>query len=479
MTTVRRIVKNSGWLMASQFINNILAFIWTILLAKYLGVADFGLLSEALAATGILSVFVDVGMTTYATREIAKDTTIASRLLGNIFVIKIITSLIIIILLAVYLNLLNYPTATEQIYILIGAYMIFNSFNYNFYGFFQGLEKMEYQSITTIFNSALLFTGFLLVIFLKLDLLAFGLVYVISSLLSLVCNLIISKWKFVMPELEINWTYWKKIVKISLPFLITAIFTTIYFWIDTVMLGYIQGNEATGLYNVAYKIMLVLVSIYSVYMVSIFPVMAKYYKESSEALKLTYERSLKYVIMIILPITIGLTFFARDIILLTVGSDYLAATISMQILVWTLVFMFTNNLSTNLLSSIDKQVTVTKIAGVGAVFNIGANLVAIPILSFIGASITTVLTEFIMFLLLSFTTSQTKYSIGRELLKDFWRILIPNMLLVLILLFLKLPMVLLIVICAIVYILGVLITRALDETDIRLIKSIFIKDNLE
>lgn len=477
MTTVRRIVKNSGWLMASQFFNNILAFIWTILLAKYLGVANFGLLSEALAATGILAVFVDLGMATYSTREIAKDHTIAPRLLGNIMVIKIITTVIVIGFLVAYIKLSNYAPLNAEIYILIGIFMIFNSYNYNFYGYFQGMERMEYQSMTTIFNSSMLFIGFLLVIFFNLGLLEFGLVYVISSILSLICNIILSKWKFELPKLEFNLELWKKIVKISLPFLITGIFINIYFWIDTVMLGYMQGNAATGLYNAAYKIMLVFVSIYSVYMVTIFPVMAKYYKESQEALKLTYERSLKYVIMIILPITIAITFLAKDILLLTVGPEYLPATPAIQILVWTLVFMFINSLSTNLLSSIDKQVTVTKIAGIGALFNIVANFLLIPVLSFVGASINTVLTEIIMLVLLFFSTSRTQYAIGKDLPKDLWRILVPNLILVLILMFLKFPLVVLIIICVPVYIGGILITKALDETDISLIKSIFIKEN--
>ena len=79
----------------------------------------------------------------------------------------------------------------------------------------------------------------------------------------------------------------------------------------------------------------------------------------------------------------------------------------------------------NLLGSIDKQLTVTKITGIGAVVNIGINLAIIPILSFYGASIATVFTEFLIMILFTRIISKTEFSVGNTILKDLWRILIP------------------------------------------------------
>jgi len=58
--------------------------------ARYLGAEGFGILSFALAFTGIFGVFSDLGLSTLTVREVACDKTLASKYLGNIAVMKII-----------------------------------------------------------------------------------------------------------------------------------------------------------------------------------------------------------------------------------------------------------------------------------------------------------------------------------------------------------------------------------------------------
>ncbi|MDP3034858.1 MAG: polysaccharide biosynthesis C-terminal domain-containing protein, partial [Methanobacteriaceae archaeon] len=132
--------------------------------------------------------------------------------------------------------------------------------------------------------------------------------------------------------------------------------------------------------------------------------------------------------------------------------------------------------SATLLGSIDKQMAVTKIAGIGAVVNIGINLIIIPIFSFYGASIATVFTEFLIMLLFTRIISKTEFSVGNIMLKDLWRILIPCIAMLGVLVFLKLPLLIMIFISAVVYIIGILITKALDDQDIAMIKGLIKKN---
>ena len=45
MSQVVTLFKNISWVTISQVVSNICAFIWTILIARYLGVTDYGILS--------------------------------------------------------------------------------------------------------------------------------------------------------------------------------------------------------------------------------------------------------------------------------------------------------------------------------------------------------------------------------------------------------------------------------------------------
>ena len=57
MNTIQRIAKNTGVLLFAQIASYILGFFFVMYTARYLGAEGFGILSFALAFTGIFSVF--------------------------------------------------------------------------------------------------------------------------------------------------------------------------------------------------------------------------------------------------------------------------------------------------------------------------------------------------------------------------------------------------------------------------------------
>ena len=476
MSVARKIARNTALLMIASLFTNIMALLWTIYTARYLGTAGFGTLSAALALTGIFSVLADLGMSTYATREVARDNEKTRKLLGNIALIKCFLAVITVSLLYITVLFKEIPPQSVSVFMIIGGYMLFTSFTALFNAIFQGHQKMEFQTIGNIINSSLLLSGILLAIYLKGDIIAISLAYLVASIITLIYSVVVTSWKFTRPSLEYDKKFWKNTIISALPFGIAGIFTTIYFWIDSVMLSFMQGDVAVGLYNAPYKLLFVMLSFYSVYMLALFPAMAQFYKGSSESLKLTYTRSYKYMLIISLPIAVGTTMLAQEIILVIYGAEYLPAVAALQILIWSIVFMFVNGLSSNLLGSIDKQLTVTKITGIGALVNIGINLAIIPILSFYGASIATVFTEFFIMILFTRVVSKTEFSVGSTIFSDLWRILIPNLIMLGVLVYLEVPLLVMIPICGVVYVAGILLTKAIDEQDISIIKSIIGKN---
>jgi len=84
MNTVQRIAKNTGVLLVSQIASYILGFFFVMYTARYLGAGGFGILSFALAFTGIFGVFSDLGLSTLTVREVARDKSLARKYFGNI-----------------------------------------------------------------------------------------------------------------------------------------------------------------------------------------------------------------------------------------------------------------------------------------------------------------------------------------------------------------------------------------------------------
>jgi len=90
MNTVQRIAKNTGVLLASQVVSYVIGFFFVMYTARYLGAEGFGILSFALAFTGIFGVFADLGLRQLTVREVARDKSLAGKYLGNIAAMKVI-----------------------------------------------------------------------------------------------------------------------------------------------------------------------------------------------------------------------------------------------------------------------------------------------------------------------------------------------------------------------------------------------------
>ena len=90
MSEIKNLFKNISWVTLSLIVANLCAFVWTISIARYLGVVEYGILSFAISFTVLLGMGTDIGMTTYSTREISADRSRTQKFVNNIIPFKII-----------------------------------------------------------------------------------------------------------------------------------------------------------------------------------------------------------------------------------------------------------------------------------------------------------------------------------------------------------------------------------------------------
>ena len=311
MNAIQRIFKNTAVLLISYILSYGFAFLYTIYSARYLGVENFGILSFALAFTGIIGIFSDLGLNALVTREIARDKSIIKEYIGNILTIKLILSIITFVLIVLLVNLLDYSNETIYVVYLLALFTLFGNLSMLFYSIFQAFEEMEYQSIGQILNSLLILIGIIIGMMYGFDLLKFALIYFAVGLIVLVYAYSTFTWKFFLPKIKFNPDLSRIIIKSALPLSLTFIFSLVYFKIDSIILSLIQGNETVGIYAASYNVMTALTFIPSVFAVSIYPVLSKFYISSEKSLKVSYQKSFKYLFLISLPIAMSITFLAN------------------------------------------------------------------------------------------------------------------------------------------------------------------------
>ena len=409
MNTVQTIAKNTGVLTIMHIVTMGLGLIFTVSLARCFGDVAFGKYSFALAFTALFAVLMDLGFNQLTIREVARDKTLAKKYMGNILIIKLFLSLIFFALIVSAVNLMHYPSDTKAIVYIFGASTVLNSFGGLFRAIFHAFEKMEYESLLTIIRQIVVVSIGLTLLFLGYNLLQVVSVYLIGGIVDIVFSSVVIVKKFAKPKFEIDITFWKRTIITAIPFSLTIIFISLFSRIDTVMISIMIGDAPVGWYNAAYMLVSALMVIPGVLFGAIYPVLSKFYVSSIESLKITYERLCRYLFIIVFPIGVGTTLLADRFILLIYGDQFTHSSIALQILIWWYVIGSLAWLMGVILQAIDKQSAFAFSMGICAIFNVISNLIFIPIMSYVGASITTVVTNIISLLLLFYYVSKYFY----------------------------------------------------------------------
>jgi O-antigen/teichoic acid export membrane protein len=438
-------------------------------MARYLGAEDLGILSFALSFTVIIGLIGDLGLNSLMAREVSRNQSLAPKYLGNIFFIKILLAIVTFGVVAVAANTLGYSEQTIKVVYIITLSNIATNFTQTFNSVFQAFERFEYQSIGTILCSTLMLIGIFFAIVQKYELIYFAFVYFIVNVIVLVYSFVFCLWKFPGPDLRIDWTFWKQTILESIPFWLNSVFVIIYFKIDMVMLSIMDGDTVVGWYAASYRLIDALGFIPSVFMSVMYPIFSKFHISSRGSLEFAFKKSFKFLTILAVPIGIGTTLLAENIIVLIFGTEYLPSVIALQILIWASVLSFINYTPATYLTSTNKQRILMIFTCMGAILNVILNFVLIPLFSYNGAAIATVCTELVVGLLM-ISMIQRVQDLSFLFSDVIFKSLIAGVLMgIFILVFRDYPLILLILLAAILYFIVLYIVKGFDKEDLDLL----------
>ncbi|MDO5836348.1 MAG: flippase [Methanobacterium sp.] len=456
MNTVQRIVKNIGFSGVSQVIITIIGFVLIIYLARYLGEAEFGTYNLAIYFTSLFIPLADLGISQFMIRELARD--------KKRFDSFIICSVI---------NIMGYSQEIINLVYLFGIYTIISSFVLTFRSIFQAYEKLEYTSLLIVVEKVFLIPLVVIFIIVGLNLKGIAYGYIISIILTFALGLYLLLRKIKKPKIKVDFKLWKIFFRNALPFGLNSLFTVSFVRVDTVILSYLKNDVAVGIYNAAYAPLLAITSAFATMVVySVYPVMSRYFISSKDVLKTSTILTCKYMAIISLPMTVGCFILAGNFINLFYGNQYQNAIFAFQILSLFIPLRLISSITGTFLTSINKQGIRTFCYMVGLIFNVILNIVMIPYLSYIGASIATVLSEILVYVLFIFFISKY-YSISQELHKTFIKPLIASLIMgAFLVYFNKLNLFILIVLAMIIYFILLLIQKTFTDTDKHIINQL-------
>lgn len=474
MSTLKRVTHNSIWLLAANIITKLIGTFTTVLVARYLGDTGLGQYSFAIAFVGFFAIMTNFGFDNLLIREISRNKKHTQDLVGNVTNIKIFLSFITLLLLSVIVILIDKPDIVKILIIIFGFDLIITSLKSVMADAFQGHELIKYNAISNILEKAL--WAFALIFILRFDLgiTSLALSTLITAVIGTAYLYFIYRRNFGSIKLLYDRIFWKKLFIQAWPFALTGIFLMINWKVDLIMLSFYQTDAVVGWYSAPYRLLELLMIAPSILMTAIYPVLSRLAKHNKKKMLETLRSVLRFLLIIMIPITIGVLFLGDKIITLIYGGQFINSVIAFKILIFATLFAFVNYPLLFMLNAMGEQKRGTINAGISSLVNISLNFLLIPALSYVGASITTVISE-ALFLTLSYTFIVSKgFSI--RISSIFLKPLIAGIIMAVFLYFFTyLNIFLLIIIAAIVYMTCILLLKEITSEDINMFKEIIRK----
>lgn len=399
MSMSGKIVKNTGIMMFAEFGSRMLDAFVSVILARYLGPHGFGLMAFAIAFPSMFSIVVGFGMGAFITRDLARDPSQMSRYVSNGLMLKLLLALLTVAVVCIFSLVLGHPAPKVKLVIMGTLLMIFEANVRFILSVFQAYQRMTIVAIVNLtarLGWVLLSIG---LVFSKGGINELLGVRVLLYGVALVVTIILIDRKIEKIKWSLDFAFIWKMMKASFPFALFRLFGGVYTDIDTVMLSSMRGDIMTGWYAAGYKILRVFSFIPSGVFQGVMPSFTKISNKNPENMTVVLERSIKYLLISVLPIC-GATFLlAKPITVLVYGAKFSQAAGALQILIWALVFTFLNSALNASIAAQGQERRGSWIMFTGLAASALSNLVAIPLWGHLGAAATTILAEGIVFYL--------------------------------------------------------------------------------
>ena len=392
----KSIAKNYIYNLIYQILTLVLPLITTPYLSRVLGAENIGIYSYTISITTYFILFGSLGIAQYGQREVAylqekKDK--YSVLFWEIVILRFIT-------MTISMTIFYFTFAINNQYHVYYTILLLELFGncLDISWFFQGLEEFKKTVTRNIMVKIISIISIFLFVKTSKDLYIYIWIYVLTTLIG---NL--SLWAYLpkfltkITKKQINL---KQHIKPTIELFIPQIAIQVYTLLDKTMLGKILGDMSeVGNYEQSQKIIKLSLTLVTALGIVVSPRIANTMaKGKKEDVKNYLANSFNFVWFLGMPIMVGIIVVAQKAVPWFLGEDFINS-INLLIIGSPIIMAIgLNNVSgVQYLIPARKQKSFSNSVIIGAIFNFCFNLILIPKFKAIGAIISSVMAEIVVF----------------------------------------------------------------------------------
>lgn len=390
---LKKYVSNISWLISEKIIRMIIGLFIGVLVARYLGPKQFGLLNYVISVVGLFGIIATLGINNIVVKKLVTYPEDKNIILGTAFCIRIVGSIILMLILTIFIQLTSNDNTTSMYIYILAFSTIILSFNViDLY--FQSKVKSKFVVYSNLF--ALMITSAIKVILIltSAPLFAFVIMILIDSfLLSIVLIYFYNKQNNKITAWFFDKEKAKEILKESLPLVLAAFAMSVYLKSDQVMLNQILGNEAVGQYAAAVRLSEAFYFIPIAVSISLFPALINA-KDNINIYNKRLQTLFSLLVWAAILIAVPMTFLSEFIIHLLYGEAYKEAGNILMLHIWAGIFVFLGEASTRWFINENLQKQLFYRTALGAMLNILLNYFFIKSYGAYGAALATIISQF-------------------------------------------------------------------------------------
>ena len=383
---MHKIAKNTVFLSSAQILARLIGFFYFIFLARFLGVATFGIYNFTLAFVYNFVPVADFGIERLVLRDISRQPEKTTFYLARLLPLRLFLSLGAYLLVLILGLILGQSLRQIGYLAVFGLFIFPYSFTYLLSSFLNAQEKMKYMSLAVVLSQLSIFIIGVVFVLLKFPLVVIFLAGVFGQLIvALVFLFKARSW-----GLSLGWVIDKKFFLKSLSqswaFAFLLILAVFYLRISLILVGLLKGDYYTGLYGSAFKFIEAMILIPQSLALALFPLSSRLLLEDKKKLEKIYQKGLLFLFLFSLPFVLVLGFLSNLIISLAYGQDYLMAAPVLSLLGASLILFFLNSLPGNIIQNSPRFKQFLPWAFLNFLITLVLCLLLIPRFSIIGAA---------------------------------------------------------------------------------------------
>lgn len=400
-----KIVKNTVWNTAGYIVSFLTTFFLTPYIIKHIGIEKYGIWCIVLALTGYFSLL-DIGIGTSFTKYIAefyakKDFEMINKIVNTGFIFYVLLTITIIFLVGIFIKpIILILKVSDNLYyeasftILLGVIVFGISSMFSPFGAIQsGLQRMDISNKIIITLTFLQILGTVFVLKSGYGLTGLMVITAIITIIGGIVNIIVASR--LLPELRFFPTLYDRSV-------FKKLFTLGYKMQFSKFAGWLQGNlnkiflahflqiGFVTYYTVAINLIMKIQSIPLLLTSAIMPAASELETNANyESLRILYSRSIKYMMLTILPLSTGSILFAPPFINLWLGTEFKISILTFQILIIAYLFSALTSPGYFILSGIGKPESAMWSAIIAVITNLVLSILLVIKIGYFGVVIGT------------------------------------------------------------------------------------------